>query len=126
MFAETVDSMARNEVIKATLKATKEKRKSQICKVYEVKIDKSHLNNESKEHLHVMFLEAKWLYNHILSQDNIFNMDFDYKIQEVPVKVKDVFEIRDLNYLSSQMRQSIVDRTIDNIIGLHELKSNGY
>ncbi len=116
--------MSKNETIKATLKATKEKRKSQTCRVYEVKIDKSHLNNESKEHLHVMFLEAKWLYNHILSQDNIF--DLDYKIQEVPVKVKDVLEIRYLNYLSSQMRQSIIDRTIDNIRGLTKLKSNGH
>ncbi len=47
------------------------------------------------------------------------------KISEVPVKVKDVFEIRDLNYLSAQMKQSLIDRTIDNIRGLHELKSSG-
>jgi putative transposase len=118
--------LSKNESIKATLKATLEKRKTQICRVYELKVDKSHLNSESKKHLHVMFLEAKWLYNHILSQDNIFDMDFDYKIQEVPVKVKDTFEIHDLNYLSSQMRQSIIDRTTDNIRGLHELKSNGH
>ncbi len=117
---------SKNEIIKASLKSTKEKRKNQTCRVYEVKRDKSHLNSKSREHLHVMFLEAKWLYNHILSQDNIFDMDFDYKIQKVPVKVKDVFEIRDLNYLSSQMRQSIFARTIDNIRGLHKLKSNGH
>ncbi len=116
----------KNETIKNTLKATKEKRKNQTCRVYEIKIDKSHLNSESREHLHVMFLEAKWLYNHILSQDDVFDLDFDYKIQEVPVKVKDVFDIRELNYLSSQMRQGLIERTQDNIRGLHELKTNGH
>jgi putative transposase len=118
--------MRKNETIKATLKATKGKRKNQTCRVYELKIDESHLNSESEHHLKLLFLEAKWMYNHILSQDNVFELDFDYKIQEVPVKVRDGFEIRDLNYLSSQMRQSIIDRTIDNIRGLAELKSNGH
>jgi len=88
--------MNKNEAIKATLKATKAKRKAQTCKVYEVKIDKSHLNHTTEDHLKRLFLEAKWLYNHILSQHNIFEMDD--KIHEVPVKVKDVFEIRDLRY----------------------------
>ncbi|CAG0967658.1 hypothetical protein METP2_01198 [Methanosarcinales archaeon] len=118
--------MIKNETIKATLKATKEKRKNQTCRVYEIKIDRSHLNSESMHALDMLFLEAKWLYNHVLSQDNIFDLDFDYKIQEVPVKVKDFFEIRDLKYLSSHMRQSIIDRTIHNIRGLCELKSNGH
>ncbi|MCZ7381333.1 MAG: hypothetical protein O8C64_07170 [Candidatus Methanoperedens sp.] len=40
--------MTKKETIKATLKATKEKRKSQTCRVYEVKIDESHLNHTRK------------------------------------------------------------------------------
>ncbi len=116
--------MTKKETIKATLKATKEKRKSQTCRVYEVKIDKSHLNHTTENHLSRLFLEAKWLYNHILSQHNIFEMDD--KIHEVPVKVKDIFENRDLRCLSSQMRQSILSRTQDNIRGLSELKKNGH
>ncbi len=112
--------MIKNE----TIKATKEKRKNQTCRVYEVKIDKSHLNSECTHHLKLLFLEAKWLYNYILSQSNIFEMD--YKIQEVSVKIKNIFEIRNLMHLSSQMKQSIIDRTLDNIRGLAELKSNGH
>jgi len=115
--------MTKNETIKATLKATKAKRKTQTCRVYEVKIDKSHLNHTTEQHLNRLFLEAKWLYNHVLSQENIF--DIDAKIQEVPVKVKDVFEIRELKCLSSQMRQSIISRTQDNVRGLSGLKING-
>ncbi|CAG1002587.1 MAG: hypothetical protein MPEBLZ_02341 [Candidatus Methanoperedens nitroreducens] len=117
--------MNKNETIKATLKATKKKRKNQTCRVYELKIDQSHLNSESKKKLHGLFLEAKWLYNHILSQDNVFDLDFDDKIQEVPVKVKTDFELRPLYYLSSQMKQSLILRTQDNIRGLHKLKLKG-
>ncbi len=118
--------VTKKEKIKNTFKQTKEKRKNQVCRVYELKIDKSHLNSESKQALKMIFLEAKWLYNHILSQDNIFNLNFDYKIEEVPVKIRDNIELRDLKYLSSHMRQSLIERTRDNIRGLHELKENGH
>lgn len=116
--------MSKNDSIKASLKATKEKRKNQVCKVYETKIDLSHLNLTTKEHLYRLFLEAKWFYNFILSQHNIFNMD--YKFHEVPVKVKDIFEIRALCCLSSQMKQGLLSRVQDNIIGLSKRKKNGY
>jgi len=115
---------SKSEAIKATLKATKAKRKTQTCRVYEIKIDLSHLNHATQEHLNRLFLEAKWLYNHVLSQHNIF--EIDDKIHEVPVKVKDIFEIRDLRCLSSQMRQSIISRAQDNIRGLSERKKKGY
>jgi putative transposase len=116
----------KKENIKAALKATKAKRKNQFCRVYELKIDKSHLNNETREHLNRLFLEAKWFYNHILAQKDIFNLDFDDKIKEIPVMVKDVFEIRSLDCLSSHMKQSLIERTQDNIRGLHERKEKGY
>ncbi len=116
--------ITKNETIKATLKATKEKRKTQTCRVYEIKIDKSHLNQVTQEHLNRLFLEAKWFYNYILSQHKIFGMDD--KVHEVPVKVKDIFEIRDLRCLSSQMRQGILSRTQDNISSLSERKKKGY
>ncbi len=112
---------SKNQRIKETRKATREKRKNQVCKTYEVKIDKSHANNTTLEHLNRLFLEAKWFYNHILS--NVF--DADYKTTQIPVKVKDEFEIRSIEDLSSQMRQGIIDRTIDNIRGLSKRKMNG-
>lgn len=114
----------KSEAIKASLKATRAKRKTQICRVYKVKIDSSHLNQATKDHLNRLFLEAKWFYNHILSKHKIFGMDD--KVHEVPVKVKDIFEIRDLRCLSSQMRQGIISRTQDNIRGLSERKKKGY
>ncbi len=115
---------SKSDAIKATLKATKTKRKTQMCRVYETKIDISHLNHTTQKHLNRLFLEGKWLRNHVLSQTKIFGMDD--KIHEVPVKVRDLFEIRELNCLSSQMRQSIIERIQDDIRGLAEKKKKGY
>jgi putative transposase len=117
-------TLTKNETIKATLKATKEKRTHQTCRVYEVKIARSHLNHETEEQLKRLFLEAKWLYNYILSQPHVF--DINYKLHAVPVKVKDVFETRELKQLSSQMRQSVIKRTVDNIRGLARLQAQGH
>lgn len=112
----------KNEQIKESIKLTREKRKSQICKVYTVKIDKSHLNQTTKSHLSCLFLEAKWFYNYILNKD-IFN--FNYKIKEVSVKFNQAYYLRELKCLSSQMKQSLIERAKNNIKGLSVLKNKG-
>ena len=61
-------------------KQTKEKRKSQVCRVYQVKIDISHLNEAQKKHLKMLFVEAKWLYNDALTFMN------DHDISEYDTK----------------------------------------
>jgi putative transposase len=115
---------AKNETIKASLKATKTRRTHQTCRVFTVKLDSSKLNKETQHHLKLLFLEAKWWYNHILAQPNIFEVDD--KLSAVPVKVKDRFETRPLAHLSSQMKQSLLERAIANIRGLSGLKDNGH
>jgi len=114
-----------------TLNETKERRKSQICRVYEVKVDKSHLNNETENQLKMLSLEAKWYCNHIRSkiqygknQESLF--DLDYKIDKVAVKVGCRYEIRELKYLSSQMKQELLDRIKDDVIRLSEKKKKGH
>jgi putative transposase len=85
---------------------TRLKRKTQKCNTFELKIDKSHLSAEKLQYLRRLFLEAKWLYNHILSTENIF--DFDTKTKTIIVLDKDrEKEERELKVLSSQMRQAI-------------------
>ena len=55
-----------------------------------------------------LFLEAKWLHNAIIAPQNIFSLPDDYyKAKRVTVKVKDSFETRNLECLSSQMKQEI-------------------
>ncbi|WXG44776.1 MAG: transposase [Promethearchaeati archaeon SRVP18_Atabeyarchaeia-1] len=83
------------------------------------------MNRATTEHLALLFLEAKWLYNFIISQGSPAWLDYK-EVQEVPVRVKDHFETRRIAHLSSQMRQSIITRTLDNMRGLAHLKANGH
>ncbi|WP_231563393.1 transposase [Acidiplasma sp. MBA-1] len=118
---------ARKNKIKDSLNKTKIKRKSQSAVIIKAKLDSDKLNTSTLRILRRIFLEAKWLYNYIINKEfnnDIFNMD--YKVNKVPVYVKDHYEIRDLKYLSSQMREEIIDRTMDNIKGLSKLKEKGY
>ena len=95
-----------------------------VCKTYELKVDKSHLSEGTQGALHRLFLEAKWFYNHLIAQGGVWHAD--YKATKVLVRNKDkFFESRELEYLSSQMRQEIIDRTKDNIRGLSVLKKSG-
>jgi len=105
-------------------KQTKEKRKTQTCKVYEVKIDRSHLSNHSLNQLVSLFREAKWYYNYCLSQKNI--NDSDTTAKSVPVKVGDTFENRTFSVLTAQMKQSIKNRIFNNLSSLKALKEKGF
>ncbi len=119
-----MQSLVKNQIISDTLKETKERRKTQVCKQHELKIDKSHLSKQTLQHLGRLFLEAKWYYNHVLAKGNMF--ETDYRIDAVDVKVKDCFQTREIAHLSSQMKQEIIERIKDSIIGLSELKQNGH
>lgn len=116
--------MTKNERIKQSLKLTSEKRKKQICKVYEVKFDKSHLSNEKLKYLNRLFLEAKWIYNFSLSQEDIFKVSDKLKIVTILNKDK-MLEEREIKNLSSQMKQSIIDRCKQNIVNLSKSKKKG-
>ena len=106
------------------VKQTKEKRKSQVCKVYELKFDKSHLSKEKLVYLNQLFLEAKWLYNSILSSEDIFK--FDVKNKKVIVLDKDKNKIeKELKVLSSQMRQAVHQKINYDVNALSTKKKKG-
>ncbi len=116
--------VTKNERIKATLKDTKQRRKHMKCRIYMVKLDHSHLNQDTLTHLKLLFVEAKWLYNYCVGHPNVFSIDD--KITTVSVKVKDCFEHRHLRYLSSHMRQCVITRTQQNIRSLARAKAKGH
>jgi len=96
-----------------------------VCKTYELKVDKSHLLDQTLKTLRRLFLEAKWFYNDLVAKGDVFHAD--YKTKLVQVRKKDgKFETRTLQHLSSQMRQEIVERTRDSVRGLAQLKVNGH
>jgi len=88
------------------------------CKTYELKLDKSHLSNGDLNALYRLFLEAKWFYNAMLASPG-GPFAFDYKQKNVVVLNKQREpEVRRIRVLSSQMRQSIIDRAKQAIRGL--------
>lgn len=110
--------------IRQSLKNTAEKRKNQQCKVRICKIQNNHLSKDKKDYLIRLFLEAKWFYNWVLSQEDIFKVD--YKQKEITILNKDKQqEKRNIIYLSSQMRQAILSRIQSNIKSLSTNKKNG-
>ena len=105
-------------------KLTKQKRKSQTCRVFEIKIDRSHLSDAALGHLEGLFKEAKWFYNYCLSNDNI--NDANTTLRKVPVLVGDEYEDRGLSVLQAQMKQGIKTRLWGSIMSLHALKEKGF
>jgi len=105
-------------------KLTRQKRENQTCKVFELKIDRSHLSKFAINHLSNMFKEAKWFYNHCLALDAVD--EIDTTVREVPVKVGDEFETRKLNVLKGQMKQSIRTRLWGSLRSLKSRKEKGY
>ena len=117
--------LAKNKAIAETLKATKAKRKTQICKVREMKVIKNKLSKEQAEHLRLLFLEAKWFYNYMLANPSLRN-DIGAKLKVVSVKLPDgTFEQRELKHLSGQMKQSIASSINQSIKTLAKLKAKG-
>lgn len=128
-FMTDAERLAKNNRIREKGKETREKRKGQICRVYRVKIDISHLNAEHKTQLKMIFVEAKWLYNDALtfmkSHDDI--NEYNYTIKEVQGLDKDRQPVtREIKYLASQMRQSVIAGIKHNLHSLSSLKNSNH
>ena len=89
-----MSNVEKNEKIKQSLKATREKRKSQVCTVYELKINERKLTSKQLTTLKLMFVEGKWFWNSIISFTENNNIkDFDIKEKTVKHFDKDHNEI---------------------------------
>ena len=123
-------SITKNKNIASSMAVTMAKRKMQQCRVYKVKIDESRLSAKQKEQLKMLFVEAKWLYNDCLNwlDENNGKYVSDYIISKQITKLdKDGNrEQVELDYLGSQMRQSVIADLQRNIKVLIKLKQNGY
>ena len=97
----------KNNRIRKTMNATKNTRKNQRCRVYEVKIMVNKLSCEKKAHINRLFLEGKWLWNYTLGQKDVFSVERCPK--SVLVNTIGSFADRELCALGSQMKQDIVD-----------------
>ena len=123
-------NIEKNIKIKETYAATMLKRTSQVCRVFTVKVQHNHLNKLQKQQLKMMFVEAKWMYNYILNLSQDENIDvFKLKYSDLNSithldKDKNVIEVN-LQYLSSQMKQSVFESILTNIKNLSKAKEKG-
>ena len=121
-------SKEKNAQIKATLLATKERRKTQKCFVFSTKINFRKLTKRQKEQLQMLFVEAKWVYNDIinhLESDKLSS--WDDKKKSVTVKQKDgSFVEKPLLYLRASHMQVMRDEVRDSLNSLSAKKKKGY
>jgi len=117
-------SMTKYELIRQKRQETFKRHKQMSCKVYCCKIDYSHLSKIKKNYLKRLFLEAKWLRNYLVSSEDIFKETYKHNIATILNKNKEKEE-RTIKYLSSQMKQGILNGIKDNIKGLKSNKNKG-
>ena len=121
------NELSKNTQIKATLKATKQRRALKRCRTINLKIQKNKLNKQQLEHLFMLFIEAKWIYNHILNDiKNRANDTYVKSLKQIEVPYQDKVEIKPLKFISSQMKQAITTQVKSNLIALSELKKKGH
>lgn len=118
--------LERNKLIGDNGRKTRLKRAKQICKTFKFKIDWDNLNINQKETLKMMFVEAKWIYNYLLSQEDIYS--FDYKnINSITHKDKNKNDIPvNITYVKSSVKQELISQIVNQIKGLSTLKKKGY
>lgn len=118
------DREIKNQQIKDTLAKTREKRKTQKCLVFELKLEEKHFNLKTKEALKMMFVEAKWLYNFYLSQEDIFKLDC--KIDRVLHKDKDGNDVEsELKFLPAKYKSSVYEVLKNSVKALSSIKKKG-
>lgn len=114
-----------------SLAKTFAKRAHQICKVFDIKIDDSHLSRLQQEHIAALFREGKWLYNSLIAR--MEDDDFDIFKHNV---LKDSVIVRldengnpikqELEYIPAAVKQTLHKRICSSLKTLSTLKKRGY
>ena len=114
-------SEEKNQRIRDTLRATKERHSKMDCRVFCVKVQENRLPKVISEKLKRCFLEAKWLYNAVIATEMLVLED----TSSVQVRVNDHFETREIKNLSSHMRRSVVNGARQSVFNLSKAKKRG-
>ena len=130
----------KNIIISEKWKITKAKRTNQVCKTYETKIIKNKLSKTQDKLIKDILLECKWMYNYTVAwlndlyknaekieetfkvKDKVeYNKSIKLffqevtKIKEVPVKIGEVFEVREIKNIPSAIKQEVISQMKSNI-----------
>ena len=119
----------KNNAIRNAIRATRLKRKSQSCKTFKFKIDKSSLSKSQEESLKMFFIETKRVYNYLLNEtknnNDLFSYDYK-KLKHITYldKDKNVIEY-DIKHIGSSVISDTITLMKDSIKGLSASKKNG-
>jgi len=104
--------------ISQSLKATKSKRKTQTCKVFEVKVSKSHLSSSTKDKLNLSFeecfkevrkyIDKNWTFIFYWHSDNYWSAEFTFFI-DYPKKHESVSFIG----MDDNLARSAINKLLD-------------
>ena len=116
--------------IRASMSATKARRQTQACRVFELKVSIRHNPKSVFEKLEQCFKEAKWVINDMLalSKDNPDNSMFDYKYTEHKDVVhydKDKNPVTSSITLPSVLHRATVAQKKTDIVNLAKAKKKG-
>ena len=64
----------KNLNIAKTMIETYARRKTQNCRTFKFKVDRSRLTSQQKEQLKMMLVESKWIYNYIIGNCDPYNV----------------------------------------------------
>lgn len=123
-------SEEKNTRIAKTMSETFKRRSGQVCRTFELKVNKSRLNREQEEALRMLFIEAKWCYNYLLDRTRNNGADvfeFDYReFSRITHKDKDMNDVEvDIRFLTSSLKADIVDSMRARVKTLAKLKKKG-
>lgn len=122
--------MTKNEQIAETMRKTYAKRRSQRCRVFECKVKRHRLNKEQQTTLKMLFVEAKWCYNHILNgmKDGTIDL-FAFKgkqLSDISRKDRDGNDVpTHVAYLTSSLKDALVERMRSQVRTLSTLRKRG-
>lgn len=116
-------TLSKNEQIKKTLLETRLRRATQRCSVYEFKINTKKLTKKEFEQLKFYFVQCRWLYNYLLSLENID--DFDTKTRVIYSLDKDKSKIERELTIPAKVIQTVYKGIKQSIKGLSTIKKKG-
>ena len=116
----------KNLNIAKTMRETYARRKTQNCRTFKFKVDRSRLTSQQKEQLKMMLVESKWIYNYIVGNCDPYNIS-DKDLINITHKDKDNNDIKvEITHIGSSVRQQIIKQIQNQIKGLSVLKKNGH
>lgn len=116
-------TLSKNEQIKKTLLETRLRRATQRCLVYEFKINTKKLTKKEFEQLKFYFVQCRWLYNYLLSLENID--DFDTKTRVIYSLDKDKSKIERELTIPAKVIQTVYKGIKQSIKSLSAVKKKG-